>query len=175
MGYAQDHAWEQQTAPLFIDVLRQTFHGVIRPASHDDDTLHGTDFLWTRTGGRVFTLAMRVREAAFLRYKDDFTIREDRPHSGHTTELEKIRSGDWAQFYAYGFSDGQKILHWSLFCMSHFNPDTPFQYMPFFGPRDNNDTVTRIYRISGQPEGFRIKSMSPRPIPQHQDYKRIAA
>lgn len=181
MSYSTDKAWEQQTAPLMIDALLQVYHGKIEPASKRDDTFHGTDFIWTKPDDKIIRLAMRVRESSFLRYKDDFTIREDRfsgtavpeirhseaahsecrPKTGHKTELEKIRNKDWAHVYAYGFSDGKRILYWSLFRMSRFNPDAPFQYMPMYGPNDNQDTVTRIYRISGQPEGFLLNSIRP--------------
>lgn len=130
MSYSTDKAWEQQTAPMMIDALLQVYHGKIEPASATDDAFHGTDFIWTKPDDKIIRLAMRVRESSFLRYKDDFTIREDRPKTGHKTELEKIRNKDWAHVYAYGFSDGKRILYWSLFRMSRFNPDAPFQYMP---------------------------------------------
>jgi hypothetical protein len=196
-----DKAWERQATPLLLAEATQRFGGVIRQASLSDDLFHGTDFLW-QIGGRTYRLACRIRHAAFIRYHDDFTIREDRPRTGLRTELEKIRAGDWAHVYAYGFSDGDRILHWSLFRMSRFNPEAPFSYMRGFGPNDQNDTVTRIYRISGQPQGFLLSSppagmhsfpqgssrncVSPTPpagidpitsaaIPAHQDQKRTAA
>ncbi len=175
MSYSTDKAWEQQTAPLMIDALLQVYHGKIEPASEKDDTFHGTDFFWTKPDNKIIRLAMRVRESSFLRYKDDFTIREDRPKTGHKTELEKIRNKDWAHVYAYGFSDGKRILHWSLFRMSRFNPDAPFQYMPMYGPHDNNDTVTRIYRISGQPKDFLLQSIRCAAIPTHPSHRGIAA
>ncbi len=180
MAVIDDKDWERQTAPLLAADLQARYGGRIEQASQQDDLFHGTDFLWCRQG-RTAHLAVRVRKAAFLKYKDDFTIREDRPQSHQKTELEKIREGEWANLYAYAFSDGDRILHWSLFRMSQFNPDAPFAYMPGFGPDDRGglpparDTVTRIYRISGQPDGFLLKSVTQHAIPGHQEPKRTAA
>ncbi|MDD3760631.1 MAG: hypothetical protein PHO57_07345 [Acidithiobacillus sp.] len=168
----QDRAWEAQTSPLLIRVLQNRFGGQIVPANQTDDMFHGTDFLWSINGSR-FRLAMRVRRPGFLQYRDDFTIREDRPRTGHRTELEKIRAGDWAHIYAYAFSNGKDILYWSLFRMSRFRPDAPFHYMPGYGPDDKNDTVTRIYRIADQPAGFVLATASA--IPDNRKQQRNAA
>jgi hypothetical protein len=181
MAVIDDKDWERRTAPLLISALQAHYGGRIEPASRQDDLFHGTDFLWrwqdglAGGGSKTYRLAVRVRKAAFLKYKTDFTIREDRPQSRQKTELEKIRSGEWANLYAYAFSDGDRILHWSLFRMSRFNPDAPFQYMPGFGPGNRADTVTRIYRISGQPDGFLLKSVTQHAIHGHQEPKRTAA
>lgn len=65
--------------------------------------------------------------------------------------------------------------------MSRFNLNAPFRYMPGFGPLDEQDTVTRIYRISEQPQGFLIKSVTlcapckGRAIPMQEHTKRTAA
>ncbi|QER44980.1 hypothetical protein F0726_01920 [Acidithiobacillus caldus] len=126
----------------------------VRRARGIDDLQHGTDYVCVTRSGRPCRLAARVRRAAFLRFRDEFTIREDRPRTGHRTELEKIRAGDWADFYAYGFSDGKQVLYWSFFRMAHFDPDAPFSYMPGYGPKDGQDAVTRVYRIEDQPPGF---------------------
>ena len=174
MAVIDDKDWEQRTAPLLISALQSQCGGRIERASQHDDLFHGTDFLWCRQG-LTARLAVRVRKAAFLKYKDDLTIREDRPQSSQKTELDKIRSGEWASIYAYAFSDGQRILHWSLFRMSRFNPDDSFKYMPGFGPNDRGDTVTRIYRISGQPVGFLLDSVTHNAIPERQEPKRTAA
>lgn len=186
MAYAADKDWERRTAPLLVESLQSQYGGRIQPTCLIDDRFHGTDFLWHRQNGKTYRLAARVRNAAFLPYKDDFTIREDRPRSDQKTELEKIRAGDWANLYAYAFSDGRSILHWSLFRMSRFNPDAPFAYMPGFGPDDRGglhparDTVTRIYRISGQPAGFLLAlaggtTVTDHAIPVHQEPKRTVA
>ena len=174
MAVIDDKDWEKRTAPLLISALQGCYGGRIEPASQHDDLFHGTDFLWCRQG-LTARLAVRIRKSAFLKYKDDFTIREDRPQSHQKTELEKIREGEWANLYAYAFSDGDRILHWSLFRMSQFNPGAPFQYMSGFGPGDRADTVTRIYRISGQPDGFLLKSVTQHAIHGHQEPKRTAA
>ncbi|MBU2764775.1 hypothetical protein HAP94_00850 [Acidithiobacillus ferrivorans] len=180
MALVEDKAWEKQTAPLLLTTLQNHYGGQITPADITEDWFLGTDFFWHRHGscsqrGKIYRLAVRIRKAAFLKYTDDFTIREDRPQSHQKTELEKIREGEWANLYAYAFSDGDYILHWSLFRMSRFNPDAPFSYMPGFGPNNQNDTVTRIYRISNQPQGFRLDSVTPAAIPANQDQKRTAA
>lgn len=178
MSKADDFDWERRTVPLVVQCLEDYFPGPkgrIRPAGSFADQGHGVDFWWPRLG-RTHGLAVRVRKAGFLKYKGDFTIREDRPRTGHRTELEKIRAGDWADFYVYAFSDGQQILHWSLFRMSAFDPDAPFRYMPGFGPRDGQDAVTRIYRITDQPKGFALVSVTPDAIPYATDgNKRIVA
>ena len=205
MTYATDMAWERRTAPLLAESLQSQYGGRVQPASLQDDRFHGTDFFWNRNN-KTYRLAARVRKAAcgkaqfstglvgglrtpkaaFLQYKDDCTIREDRPHSDQITELEKIRAGDWANLYAYAFSDGRSILHWSLFRMSRFNSEAPFTYMPGFGPGNSADTVTRIYHISGQPDGFLLALAAPcwgargatittNAIPTYQDQKRTVA
>ena len=174
MAVIDDKDWEWQTAPLLTADLQARYGGRIEQASQQDDLFHGTDFLWCRQG-LTARLAVRIRKSAFLKYKDDFTIREDRPQSHQKTELEKIREGDWANLYAYAFSDGDRILHWSLFRMSRFNPAAPFTYMPGFGPGNRADTVTRIYRVSGQPDGFLLKSVTRHAIPIRHEPKRTAA
>lgn len=174
MALVEDKAWEKRTAPLLMADLQSYYGGRIQPASLQDDRFHGTDFFWNRHG-KACRLACRVRKAGFMKYKDDFTIREDRPQSNQKTELEKIRAGEWASIYAYAFSDGHQILHWSLFRMSLFNPAAPFSYMPGFGPRDEQDTITRIYRISGQPVGFLLDLVTNNAIPERQEPKRTAA
>jgi hypothetical protein len=169
-----DKAWEKQTAPLLLTDLQNHYGGQITPANITEDWFQGTDFFWHRHG-KTYSLAVRIRKADFLKYTDDFTIREDRPQSGQKTELDKIRAGDWATIYAYAFSDGRSILHWSLFRMSRFNPDAPFSYMPGFGPGDKQDTLTRIYTISDQPEKFLLDSVTTPAIPAHLEQKRTAA
>ena len=174
MALVDEKAWEKQTAPLLIADLQSYYGGQIQPAGLRDDRFHGTDFFWNRHG-KACRLACRVRKAGFMKYKDEFTVREDRPQSGQKTELEKISAGNWASIYAYAFSDGQRILHWSLFRMSRFNPDAPFSYMRGFGPGDKQDTVTRIYSLSAQPEGFLIDTAPPRAIPVQTNHTRTAA
>ena len=174
MSYMADKAWEAIVTPILTRDLQQRYGGVINNADMSDDRFHGTDYVWDRHE-KTYRLACRVRTQDFLRYKGEFTIREDRPQSTQKTELEKIRDGDWADIYAYGFSDGQRILHWSLFRMSRFNPDAPFSYMRGFGPGDKQDTVTRIYSLSAQPEGFLIGTAPPRAIPVQTNHTRTAA
>ena len=174
MSCTADKAWEAIVTPILTRDLQQRYGGVIRNAGVSEDRFHGTDFFWNRQE-KTYRLACRVRTRDFLRYRGEFTIREDRPQSHQKTELEKIRVGDWADVYAYAFSDGQRILHWSLFRMSRFNPDAPFQYMRGFGPGDKQDTVTRIYSLSAQPDGFLIDTAPPRAIPVQLDYERKAS
>jgi hypothetical protein len=159
MAYADDKAWERRNMPIVVSALEARYKGQITAAETSVDRNHGTDLLWQR-GPKTYRLACRVRKPGFLKYRGDFTIREDRPRTGRTTELEKIRKKDWADFYVYGFSDGCRMLHWSLFRMSEFDSDAPFQYMPGFGPRDGQDTVTRIYRIQDQPKSFLIDAVT---------------
>jgi len=152
---SEDLAWEERVTPLLVDRVRERFRlSDARLVRGIEDKEHGTDYWCVTRTGRPFRLAARVRRASFLRFKGDFTIREDRPKTGHRTELEKIRSGDWADFYIYGFSDGKQILYWSLFRVSQFDPDAPFTYLPGYGPKDGQDVVTRVYRIADQPPGF---------------------
>jgi hypothetical protein len=159
MAYADDREWEKQTMPILVSELQDYYKGRITTAGEIDDRDHGTDMFWRRALGN-FRLACRIRKPGFMKYRGDFTIREDRPRTGYATELEKIRKGDWADFYVYGFCDGHQMLHWSIFRMSEFNPEAPFQYMPGFGPRDGQDTVTRIYRIQDQPKSFLIDAVT---------------
>ena len=160
MAYADDRAWEKRNMPILVSALERLYKGKIDMAGLNDDRNHGTDMFWRRSMG-TFRLACRIRKPEFLKYRGDFTIREDRPHTGHTTEIEKIRKKDWADLYVYGFSDGHQMLHWSIFRMSEFNPEAPFKYMPGFGPRDGQDTVTRIYRIQDQPKDFLMSVVTP--------------
>jgi hypothetical protein len=155
MAYLDDRAWETRTIPVLASALEARYQGKVFLAGINDDIHHGTDLFWCAPQG-TFRLACRVRKPEFLKYRGDFTIREDRPWSGNTTELEKIRRKDWADVYIYAFSDGYRMLHWSIFRMSLFNPEAPFKYMPGFGPGDRHDTVTRIYRIQDQPKDFLI-------------------
>lgn len=154
-NYHQDKSWESLANPLLIRELEETFGGTIEQATLDDDQHHGTDYFWRRKEFE-HRLAMRIRRAAFLKYKNDFTLREARPIGGNTTEIDKIAGDDWADLFVYGFSDGKKIIHWSLFNMSYFDPRKPFTYMPGYGPLDHADTITRIYRVDHQPKGFLV-------------------
>lgn len=152
-NFNADQSWELKVTPMLIHELVREFGGRISKADFAEDTQHGTDYFWHRKD-RTGRLACRVRRAEFLPYKGDFTIREDRPTSGNKTELQKILDEEWADCYAYGFSDGQRILYYSIFRMQHFDPTAHFIYIPGFTPKDDSDTVTRAYSIAHQPAGF---------------------
>lgn len=159
----QDKSWEAQAVPLLLEAIQSAFGGTFRQATPDEDLNSGTDAHWHRQGQSA-RVAVRARRPEFLKYRHDFTIREDRPQTGNATELQKIRGGRWAGLYLYGFCTDTAVLAWSLFRMKHFDENAPFHYMPGFGPGDGKDTVTRLYSALSQPPGFLITCRTSHPF-----------
>lgn len=125
-------------------------------AGRADDLNHGTDWLVHIQGRRDIRIAVRMRDAGFVRYSDEFTVKESRA-TGTKTELQKIRDRDWADFYLYGFMDFEigVVIGWSLFDMRLFNVRAAYSYIP---QTDNRDTTARLYRVADQPTGFVVAS-----------------
>lgn len=85
--------------PQIKSICGQVF---IKTAPKRIDCEEATDLIVMELG--IVSVACRVRYYEYLKkYKDEFTIRSDRP-SGVQTELGKILDG-WCDYNFYGFAD----------------------------------------------------------------------
>lgn len=122
-----DKRWSDRFLPEIKSILGQ--HLISEPAIQED-MYHNTDLVVlkleaVRVGCRIRRPRNSKGENVFQKYKDEFTIRSDRP-SGNKTELAKIIEG-WGNFFFYGWADDdEKCLQlWHLCDLNvfrlHFN------------------------------------------------------
>lgn len=107
-----DWKWADGHMKAIVDVLRQNAMHLlsIKVASEKQDLKHATDLIISVEGGDV---AVRIRRPQYRKRWQDLTIRAWR-RGDIPTELHKIREG-WADWYLYGWSDGQGCLQdWML-------------------------------------------------------------
>jgi len=86
---------------------------LIGAAPVEEDQQRNTDLIVLRM--EPVRIACRVRRFEYMsQYRDEFTIRSDRP-SGAKTELAKVVEG-WGNYLFYGFAsaDGQSVAAWLL-------------------------------------------------------------
>jgi hypothetical protein len=161
----KDQQFESLAVPQMMSALRKRYGGVYKKSPLCLDRNEGTDYRWVQPGAgkegadMVWRIACRARRAKFLCYRNDFTIREERPRTASMTELEKIKAHKWAGLYLYGFCDDRGVpVAWSLYQMRYFNAEASFSYMPGYGPHTGRDTVTRVYSALTQPAKFIINT-----------------
>jgi hypothetical protein len=113
--WKDDKKWSDIFIPEIKQILGKTFNvdeDLIVEADDEEDMKHNTDIVLLINSKRV---ACRIRRLFYYNkhyYRNDFTIRTDRP-SGSKTELEKIREG-WGDYFFYGFGDEEKLLWWGI-------------------------------------------------------------
>lgn len=112
----EDKRWSDRFLPEIKSILGQ--HLISEPAIQED-MYHNTDLVVlkleaVRVGCRIRRPFNSKGDYVYPKYKDEFTIRSDRP-SGNKTELAKIIEG-WGNFFFYGWADDdEKCLQlWHL-------------------------------------------------------------
>ena len=107
-NYEKSKSWSDK---FIIQIKRSLGEVFIIEATHEDDTEFNTDLLMPN-GDRI---ACRIRRHTYWeKYRDQFTIRTERP-SGMKSELEKILEG-WGDYIFYGFSnpDETGLTQWFI-------------------------------------------------------------
>lgn len=94
---------------------------MIGEAPQEEDAERNTDLIVLRLA--AVRIACRVRKYTYYanpEYRQQFTVRTDRP-SGAKTELGKIIEG-WGDYFFYGFSDQaqQSLVAWRLMKLNVF-------------------------------------------------------
>lgn len=126
---------------------------IVTEASELDDRDYNTDLIVRETrialrGRWVFS--RRDGSNSFEKYWHEFTIRSDRPVSGHPTELAKIRAGygDW--FYYYWVDNNtNRLVCASLIDLAVLRPNLesiPYSTHDNFGP-NGTDSSFRAYSL----------------------------
>jgi len=90
----------------------------IKVASLDLDRNHGTDYLVAMGGSAV---ACRIRGADYYWKHQDIALRNSRT-SGVTTEVEKLKQGEGADWYLYGWGDNGRLDAWVLIDIDRMCP-----------------------------------------------------
>jgi len=110
-AWEKDKKWSDRFLPEIKRILGEC---LIREAPIEEDMEHNTDLIVLKLDG--LRVACRVRRFEYFnRYPDDITIRSDRA-SGNVTELAKIITESWGDYFFYGFSDkdGITLCKWKL-------------------------------------------------------------
>jgi hypothetical protein len=99
----EDFEWQQKFRGHFSEIAQHSMRVEVAPA--EEDWKRNTDFVLSTVvpvRDRQIRVSARVRRHKYIRrYRDEFTVRLDRP-SGVETEMPKIRAG-WGDFTIYGF------------------------------------------------------------------------
>lgn len=98
IGWKEDKRWSDRFIPEITSILGQALIG---PAPVEEDVHRNTDLMVLKMDN--VRIGCRVRRNEYLRYKDEFTIRIDRP-SGNKTEFAKIIEG-YGDYFFYGICD----------------------------------------------------------------------
>ena len=117
MGYSEDREWADSFNKQVMKICKKSLRSKgIKVSSLSDDTYRAQD-LYTVEG---VTIAVRVRDSSYMKYKDEFTVRVGRPKSGEDQgELKKIKRG-FGNYYLYGFTENKKVVHWTLINLEKF-------------------------------------------------------
>ena len=93
---------------------------VLDESSLEEDQRQNTDLVVLRA--REVLIACRVRSAITVDqpWRDDFTIRCERPRSGNETELDKIKRG-WGSHLIYGIASKDSPLLLALWSVVDLN------------------------------------------------------
>ena len=141
-----------QLEKKFSRVIKSILGNYFITQDVQEDLHGGTDFL-TYTMS-PFKIGIRLRRQCkfFDRYKNEFTIRWQRP-SGVETEIHKIRK-NLVQYILYGFVDEsqEKIIQYFIADLKIFNNFYKEPRCVF--PNNPRDSDLAVWRISDFPENF---------------------
>ena len=149
-NYIKDKQLETKFSKIIKGILGNQF--IVHDIKMDET--EGTDFLMFRAN--PFKIAVRLRRYnAFLRYRNEFTIRYSRP-SRVKTELQKIMEG-LVDYLFYGFIDEQEknIIQYFIGDLRVFrNINIQPKAILSNNPRDSD---LAIYGLEQFPSSFIIK------------------
>ncbi len=111
-GWQNDKAWSDRFLQEIKMILGLHLIGEPEP---EEDKERNTDLVVLKM--ETQRIGCRIRRHTYYAnnsYRQQFTIRADRP-SGMKTELAKIVEG-WGDYFFYGFSDAyeKKLIRWTL-------------------------------------------------------------
>lgn len=160
--YEEDRGWADKFIPHQMEIAAKAIRVEVAPI--EEDRRRNTDLvlrtvvpLNTPAEGRI---SARVRRHNYLsRYRDEFTIRLDRP-SGIETEMPKMLNG-WGDFFIYGFEESQgsdRMYPWLIGNMEMLR-----DYVKRGGYsviKDNRDRSSRLrsFHLADMPLGFVLDS-----------------
>ncbi len=110
MMWQRDKKWSDQFLPVIKRILGELLIG---EPWQEEDTFHNTDLMVLKM--EAVRIACRIRRPNYYPfYKNEFTIRAERPQ-GTKTELAKILEG-WGDYFFYGFAAEQPggLAHWEM-------------------------------------------------------------
>jgi len=97
-NWQEDKKWSDQYIPEIKTILAEYLIG--EPPELEDQ-IKNTDLIVLKM--EPARIACRIRGPEYFKYKDEFTLRFERP-SGTKTELSKILEG-WGDYFFYGIAD----------------------------------------------------------------------
>jgi hypothetical protein len=106
--WQKDKKWSDQ---FIKQIKRNLGEHLIGEPPVEEDQKHNTDLIVLHMAAK--RIACRIRREEYIKYKEEFTIRVQRPSKAET-ELAKLISG-WGDYLFYGFGgeDGG-LIEWRL-------------------------------------------------------------
>jgi hypothetical protein len=159
--FEEDFEFQQPFRGHFSEIAKEAMRVEVAPA--EDDWKRNTDFMMSTViplRNRVIRISARVRRHQYLaRYRDEFTVRLDRP-SGVETEMPKIKAG-WGDFTIYGFESmhgSDRLYPWFIGNIAILR-----DYIArdgYYKPQRNKDGSSRLaaFHLADMPLGFVLKS-----------------
>lgn len=160
---------KEKVDPFMPEIVRLVAPYMIVPASTTDDQEHNTDLIASADTRRV---ACRVRSfddwTEYADWRDEFTVREDRP-SGCKSELTKIIEG-WGDLFFYGFASGdnRSFVQWTLMDLRVFRLWFMRYLVKHQGkmpglrlPNTDGSSTFRIFRFDALPLEFAVARGAP--------------
>jgi len=116
MRYEKDRKWSDQYIPLIKEIVGPH---LLMPSPDIIDRNEAADLILLEAGS--MTIACRIRRPGFLKYKNEFTIRNFNIF-GAKTELDKFVEGfaDWMFYGHAGKGSEISIVHWFLIDLKSF-------------------------------------------------------
>jgi len=160
-SFDEDFKWQEKFAPHLSEIAMQAFRVTVAPKV--EDWKRNTDFVLSNVlaaGSKEYRVSARVRRHEYVRrYRDQFTVRVDRP-SGYETEMPKIRAG-WGDLMIYGFEsypESDRLGPWFMGNIAMLR-----RYIAeggWFDVRANKDGSSRLgaFHLGDMPLGFVIAS-----------------
>lgn len=154
--WKQDKRWSDKFLPEIKSILGRY---LISESPFEDDAYKNTDLIVLKLD--AVRIGCRVRRSEFLeKYKDEFTIRADRPN-GNKTELAKIIEG-WGNYFFYAFADSN-LVFWTLCDLNvfrlWFNSKIVLEKGKIPGcliPNGDGSSSFRVFKFSDIPLNFII-------------------
>jgi hypothetical protein len=161
-SFEEDFEWQQKFRAHFSEIAHEAMRVDVAPA--EEDWKRNTDFIMSTVillPKRDIRISARVRRHKYIaRYRDQFTVRLDRP-SGVDAEMPKIRAG-WGDFTIYGFESETGSDRMGPWFIGNVNLLRSYLREPghYYSVHGNDDGSSRLaaFHIADMPLGFLLKS-----------------